>query len=76
MSQHLTNRDKEAIRKSVVASKRILDPRVSAKRIAVEYVDALPESVGPTFRAEAHDFAVKVVRDDRAELMMDLLPDV
>jgi hypothetical protein len=76
MSQHLTTRDKEAIRRSVVASRGILDARVSAKRIADEYVGVLPTSVGPGFRAEAFEFALIVVRDYRAELMMDLLPDL
>ena len=76
MSQHLTTRDKEAIRRSVVASKGMRDPRVSAKRIAEDYVGRMPASVSPTIRAQAFDFAVKVVRDYRAELMMDLLPDV
>lgn len=75
MSLHLTNNDKESIRKSVVASKRVLDPRVSAKQIAAECL-AVPKSVSPALRAEAVDFAIKVVRDYRAELMMDLIPDV
>ena len=76
MSQHLTTRDKEAIRMSVVTSKGIRDPRVSAKRIAGDYVARMAASVSPAIRAEAYDFAVKVVRDYRAELMMDVLPDL
>jgi hypothetical protein len=75
MSQHLSPRDKEAIRKSLAASNAIRDPRVSAKRIAEGYVGALPAKVSPAFRAEAFEFALIVVRDYRAELMMDLLPD-
>lgn len=76
MSQHLTTSDKAAIRKWLVASKHMLDPGISAKRIADECVGALPKSLAPEFRAEAFDFAVDVVRDYRAELMMDLLPDL
>ena len=76
MTQHLTTSDKTAIRKGLVASKHILDPRVSAQRIADDCVGALPKSPASEFRAEAFDFAVSVVRDYRAELMMDLLSDL